>query len=108
MSTIIGSFYLMRNETGDLTGEYTNNVLCTVSTEHAALKEAGPDLYEGKYLSSWLEAGEPHTGELVIGRIANENSRYHVIWNDNDTGVVYEAEAFLADGVLVGHYVSLS
>lgn len=111
MSEIIGSFYLKRNEMGNLTGEFTNNVRFTVMPEQADLKEAGAVAYEGRYLSTWLEAGIPRSAELVIDRLANAeytDVKYRLVWKDLRLGPIYEAEALLAEGVLVGHYISLS
>lgn len=108
MSKIIGSFYLIQNETGNLMGEFTNNASRTVSVESACLKEAGVMAYEGRYLSSWLEEGIPHTAELVIDMANSESdARYQLVWNDLYAGPLYKAEAILAEGFLVGHFEKL-
>ncbi|MGV3460313.1 MAG: hypothetical protein ACO1N9_07660 [Flavobacterium sp.] len=109
MSKIVGSFYLIQNETGNLMGEFTNNVRCTVSVESACLKTAGANAFEGCYQSMWLEDGLPCFAELVIDVLATDKEfNYHLVWNDADHNPLYEAEGFLAEGMLVGHYVSLS
>ena len=111
MAKIVGSFYLRKTESGNLLGEFTNNVRFTVSTENANLQEAGDIPYEGRYLSTWLEGDEPHTAELIIDHLKDVNScgkQYKLVWNDLQKGPIYEAQALLAEDVLVGHYVSLS
>ncbi len=111
MCKIVGSFYLKKTDNGNLLGEFTNNALFTVTAENASLTEAGMQLYEGRYLSTWYEEGELCTAELVIDHLANaeyEGLKYHLVWNDLNKGSIYEAEALLAEGMLVGHYLSLS
>ncbi|OYQ32136.1 hypothetical protein CHU92_14790 [Flavobacterium cyanobacteriorum] len=110
MSKIVGSFYLRKTEDGNLKGEFTNNTLFTLSGEYAVPKDTGADPFVGRYLSSWSEKGEPHSAELVIEPIASNEScsdRYKLVWIDNAAGITYEAEAFVAEGMLIGHYVSL-
>lgn len=111
MAKIVGSFYLRKTDSGNLLGEFTNNVRFTVSTENADLKEAGDVPYVGRYLSTWLEGGIPHTAELVIDHLENAETcgkHYKLVWTGEDNKPIYEAEALLAEDVLVGHYISLS
>jgi hypothetical protein len=111
MAKIVGSFYLRKTDSGNLLGEFTNNARFTVSTENADLKEAGDVPYVGRYLSTWLEGDVPHTAELVIDHLDNAEAcgkHYKLVWNDLHKGPIYEAEALLAEDVLVGHYISLS
>lgn len=107
MCRIIGSFYLKKTEGGNLTGEFTNNVLFTVTSEYAVLEEAGDGLYVGRYNSTWTENGKTCRAQLIIERMPN-TEKYKVLWIDAETGPVYTAEAFLAEGMLVGHFVSVS
>lgn len=109
MSKIIGSFYLKKSGNGNLTGEFTNNTLFTVSTESADLKEPGAEPFIGRYLSTWYENDVPFSAELVITPFAgkNTNTKYKLVWTDAEKGPIYEAEAFVAEGMLIGHFVSL-
>lgn len=111
MAKIIGSFYLKQTSNGNLTGEYTNNTLFTVSTESAVLKEAGTEPFSGRYFSTWYERDVAYSAELIIKPLENvshTNAKYMLVWIDKVTGPVYEAEAFVAEGMLIGHYISLS
>lgn len=111
MSKIVGSFYLRKADGGNLLGEFTNNARFTISAEEACLKEAGNGPFTGRYLSTWLESGVPKTAELTIDHLENAGEcgkQYKLVWKDLQEGHVYEAEAFLADDVLVGHYIYLS
>lgn len=111
MNKIVGSFYLRPADGGNLLGEFTNNVRFTITAEKASLKEAGDRPFTGRYLSTWLEGDGIHTAELVIDHLKDaeyKDVKYHLVWNDLEKGPIYEAEALLAEGVLVGHYISLS
>lgn len=110
MSKIVGSFYLIQNETGNLMGEFTNNIRFSVTVESACLKEAGANAFEGRYQSMWMENGLPCMAELVIGISESPETdfKYTLVWQDADQKPMYSAEAFLAEGMLIGHYVSLS
>ncbi|MCR5863438.1 hypothetical protein LRS05_15520 [Flavobacterium sp. J372] len=109
MSNIIGSFYLIQNETGNLMGEFTNNIRFSVTVESACRKEAGAKAYEGRYSSMWIEGGLPCLAELIIGiKNTGKAFNYSLVWNDYNKKPLYRAEAFLAEGMLVGHYISLS
>lgn len=90
-------------------GEFTNNLLFSVTVESACLKEAGASAYEGRYESMWMEGGLPCLAELVIQMAqSGKEFKYQLVWNDADHQPMYKAEAFLAEGMLVGHYLSLS
>jgi hypothetical protein len=109
MSKIVGSFYLIQNETGNLMGEFTNNVRFSVTVESACIREAGTAAYEGRYHSMWIEGGVPCLAELTINLYNSDKEfRYRLVWNDHEKKPLYRAEAFLAEGMLVGHYISLS
>lgn len=111
MSKIVGSFYLRKADGGNLLGEFTNNACFTISAEKASLKEAGDLPFTGRYLSTWLEGDTIQKAELVIDHLEDaeyEDVKYRLVWNDLKKGPIYEAEALLAEGILVGHYISLS
>ncbi|KGO92130.1 hypothetical protein [Flavobacterium subsaxonicum] len=110
MGTIIGSFYLKPTDNGNLTGEFTNNRLFTVATENATLVEKGTEPFIGKYSSTWDGVDGPATGNLTIAFIEStvpSNVKYKLVWTDWDGTVLFTGEALLAEGLLIGHYVSV-
>lgn len=109
MSRIEGSFYLKRVDGGNLLGEYTNNIHFTRSQETAQVKKTGLMPFEGTYASQWFELDGPCTGELVIKYVQqckDGNNQYTLTWYKENGEIAYTAEAFLADGMLMGHYVN--
>jgi hypothetical protein len=110
MSRIIGSFYLKKTESGNLQGEFTNNMLFTVNTESADLREEGEAPFLGKYFSTWYEGDVPCSAELVVTYLPNaenKNVKYRLLWTNLNGVPIYEGEAILAEGMLIGHFISL-
>jgi hypothetical protein len=107
MAAIIGSFYLRQLENGNLQGEFTNNRLFTVSVENDIIKEKGDAPFIGRYISEWTENGDFFSAELKIDKSRNAEEKYKLVWRDFNGNAIYEAEAFIAEGLLIGHYVSL-
>lgn len=110
MSEIIGSFYLKKTSNGNLKGEFTNNRHYTVFTERAELREKGIFPFIGKYFSTWDEIDGPDSSYLTIGFLSNakhSNAKYELIWHDENNKVRFRGEALLAEGMLIGHYVSV-
>ncbi|KAF2514506.1 hypothetical protein E0W68_13615 [Flavobacterium salilacus subsp. salilacus] len=108
MPDIIGSFYLKKVASDKLLGEFTNNILFTVSSESCELIEAGDAPFLGKYSSQWYIADKRYSAILVVSFIEhaeNRNTKYRLSWF-MDEKLVYEGEAMLVDDMLIGHYVS--
>ncbi|MBE98888.1 MULTISPECIES: hypothetical protein [Flavobacterium] len=111
MSRIIGSFYMKKTEDGNLQGEYTNNEQFTVSTENSVLLVAGPEPYLGEYATTWREPDKVMHARLIVSAISakdtNTYAKYKLVWSDLNNVPIYEGEAILAEGLLIGHFVSL-
>ena len=111
MSKIIGSFYLKRTPRGNLEGEYTNNEQFTVSTETSVLVKAGKEPYLGEYETTWREPHKVMHARLKVSAISakqtNTYAKYKLTWYSTEGEPIYEGEAILAEGMLIGHFVSL-
>jgi hypothetical protein len=110
MARIIGSFYLKLTDSGNLVGEFTNSRLFTVATESATLIEQGAEPFIGTYFSKWDGVYGPASGVLTISYINStkpSNVKYDLVWRDEKGEVLFTGEALLAEGMLIGHYVSV-
>jgi len=110
MATIIGSFYLRLTDSGNLVGEFTNSRLFTIATESATLIEKGSEPFIGTYFSKWDGLYGLTSGVLTISYIQStvpSNVKYNLVWRDEKGEVLFTGEALLAEGMLIGHYVSV-
>ena len=110
MATIIGSFYLRLTDSGNLVGEFTNSRLFTIATESANRIEKGNEPFIGTYFSKWDGLYGLASGMLTISYIQStvpSNVKYNLVWRDEKGEVLFTGEALLAEGMLIGHYVSV-
>ncbi|TRW22428.1 hypothetical protein FMM05_18160 [Flavobacterium zepuense] len=111
MAKIIGSFYLKLTDDGNLAGEFTNSRLFTVAKESAILIEKGNAPFIGRYFSTWDGVYGPASGILTVSFIEStvpSNVKYDLVWTAEDGDILFTGEALLAEGMLIGHYVSVN
>ena len=104
MSKLInGRFSFKKTHTGNLLGEFSNNLNEGVFTESADLCET-IDGFEGTYKTTWQESGSAMICDLSIKKkYTKSNNIYTLIWSDS-SGIKFTGEAMIFDNILIGDY----
>jgi hypothetical protein len=102
---INGRFYFMQTESGNLIGEYSNQLSLRNTPESAELVESNGQ-FIGNYNSTWFERNERNPVSMQINidfKPGSEGRIFILNWRENDI-VHFRGEGFLANGILVGNY----
>ena len=111
-----GRFYFKLTDSGNLLGEYSNQLMVRNAPECACRVEGEAGTFYGAYISTWWEPslGKPIAARLEIGAkaaIANQPppaGLFDLKWLDYANGTqgspLFEGEAMLSDGMLIGNY----
>jgi len=102
MDKIIGEFYFKRTDSGNIVGEFSNNLVEINSTESADALDNLSD-FTGEYNSTWQEDGIPNFAILTI-EFKNELRKIYSLKWAMEEKIIYWGEALLTDGILVGNY----
>jgi len=107
MSRINGRFYFKLQTSGNLTGEFSNYLSESPSTESADRCCSQEEGYAGVYLSTWQEYEIACFANLIIEYKPNTNNTiYSLIWvSENED--IYRGEGMLCDNILIGDYHSV-
>lgn len=103
MANLIGRFYFKLTESGNLVGEFSNQMSITNSTESAdrVSEDVG---FEGEYVTTWRQEREPFIARLVIrGKSGNHRNIFALQWF-RDKEIIYWGEGFVEGGILIGDY----
>ena len=116
-----GTFYFKLTTAGHLLGEYSNPGTPRARPECAFRGDNIPNsdrtTFAGIYLSTWHEPGEVPEAVAATLRIdpksapADPPTQFTLSWTRGAGGrgsLMYQGEAMLNDGILIGHYHSAS
>lgn len=98
---LIGRFYFKRTTSGNLIGEFSNNLTFSNYTESADLIETKGE-FIGKYHSSWQVDGNSFSAQLDIRMKPMSTNILLLEWVG--AGFQYWGEGFISDGILIGDY----
>ena len=102
---MIGNFILQKTHSGNLTGEFTNQLMNFISTESADLIEGQPKSFEGTYISTWRENNEAFLLTLTISVLPNTaESKFHLEWFTLENLLIYVGQGFISNNALIGFY----
>ncbi len=108
MNELIGSFCYELMQSGNVVGEFTNNLNPRIFSESADRRAGIVNEFEGNYISTWREVNEEDimAVTLVIRPMDDANgNKFHLTWNRRNNGeLMFTGEGFLHRGMLVGHY----
>jgi hypothetical protein len=116
MPNVIGNFYFKLTTAGHLLGEYSNSGTPWARPECAFRGDDVPyaerQSFVGTYTSTWHEpTGSTVTVTLTIVpryRPAEQATLFELTWTRRPGGsVMYQGQAMLNDGQLVGNYQSV-
>jgi hypothetical protein len=99
---LLGRFYFNCTSSGNLIGEFSNNISPDVFTESANLikKDKGP--FIGTYISIWQEDKVPRVANLTIGYKFSKNNKIYLLeWTGKEN---YSGEGMLMGDILIGNY----
>ncbi|RKT01511.1 hypothetical protein [Chryseobacterium defluvii] len=100
--SVRGSFHFRLTNTGNLIGEYMNNV------EHAILSESANRINEGtgfvgEYITSWVEDNQAMINNLKIEETSA--NVFKLVWSDLEGNPIFEGKAtLLEENTIYGHY----
>lgn len=119
MPRINGTFYFKLTTAGQLLGEYSNadtpraRPECAFRDEES--KGAARTTFAGTYTSVWYEptnGGVAVTTKLTIepkSEPADPMTQFTLTWTEVASGTdMFQGEAMLNDGLLIGHYHSVA
>lgn len=112
---LTGTFYFKITPSGNLIGEYSHrNSPSRRSYAEAATRISHDSGWVGKYKTTWCEGEGPdfHTesATLIISEPEGAVELFTVRWHKSaqpDAEVMFNGEAMLCDGMLVGDYNDL-
>jgi len=102
---IIGRFYFIQTENGNLLGEYSNQLSVRNTPESAEMVDRN-GLFFGNYNSTWFEQNDnsPILMRLRISPKDDSAERiYRLEWTENAVPQ-FRGEGFIVNGILVGNY----
>lgn len=100
---IIGRFYFRLTSSGNLVGEFSNNLSVRNSTESADRTQGNITSFLGKYQSTWHEGGQSELLTLSIITKPNAQNIFSLTWSDAN-GPNFWGEGLIAEGLLIGDY----
>ncbi len=110
MDEVIGSFYFRKTSSGNITGEFTNNLNNRIFTESADLNLVTQEIssFAGNYIATWQENEESHLSTLNISFLEGSNNlKYRLIWrSETSENILFHGEGFLVGDILIGHYTN--
>ena len=108
-----GRFYFKLTTSGNLLGEYSNQLMARNEPECSSRVHGELSSFCGEFISTWQEDEGPASARLVIGtKAANPNKCgiYSLKWfehpKEGADQLSFEGEAMLSDGMLIGNYWS--
>ena len=99
---MIGNFNYIKNKSGNIIGEFTNNLTSKIYSECSNLIEGNLLEFTGIYRSIWEENNTPYISKLVIEK--NKDFKSNLIWYDNDNNIIFKGEGFIFKNTLTGYY----
>lgn len=99
---MIGRFYFRLTTSGNLLGEFSNNLSNGNSTESADRVSGNLNDFQGTYLSSWQENGTVLFADLTIS-IKHAPNIFSLVWARNNKDIFW-GEGFIIGDLLVGDY----
>lgn len=100
---IIGRFYFRLTTSGNLIGEFSNNLSLKNSTESADRIKGSATSFLGEYQSTWHEGGQSELLTLSIQTKPSAQNIFSLTWYDAN-GVNFWGEGFIVDRLLIGDY----
>lgn len=100
--SVHGSFHFRLTNTGNLIGEYLNNIDQAILSESAnrMSDDAG---FAGEYITSWIENKQAMINYLKIEETSQ--NVFKLVWTDLDHNQVFEGKAtLLEENTIYGHY----
>ncbi len=99
---IIGRFYFRLTKSGNLLGEFSNNVTNQNFTEGADRIKGDLTSFLGSFVSTWHEGGDSFLVTLTIDTKINSTNLFSVTWVSKKSN--FWGEAFIVDDLLIGDY----
>lgn len=104
---MIGNFNLEKTRSGNIIGEFTNNLTNQIFTESADLIDGNLLEFNGTYLDTWQEKNIPYLSKLVIVTIENtSNLKYSLKWFNDKNELIFLGQGFIYNDLLTGYYES--
>ena len=100
MSKIIGRFYFQIDDSGNLSGTFSNN-LHTTNYSEQALRISGIG-FIGQFKSTWSDNLGNGEADLKISLKQNSQNIYTLLWSNESTQ--FFGEGILVDNTLIGDY----
>lgn len=107
---LTGRFLLRLTNSGNLIGEFSNNTSNGPQTESAdriapPSSDAGKATFVGEYRSTWREETTAMFALLAISAKPHTDNIFKVLWSEDETRTpLFEGEAMLCEGMLIGNY----
>lgn len=102
---MIGNFVLTLTTSGNLIGEFTNELTTKVFTESADRTNGKIQKYFGEFLSTWQEDEIAIITRLIISPIHGSNElKYELKWSNLNGNLIFEGEGFIFNNYLTGFY----
>ena len=100
---IVGRFYFKQTISGNLIGEFSNNLSSRNLTECANIENKIDEPFCGEFKTAWFE-NEVNSLNLKIEiKDISINNIYKLTWS-NKTRIVFWGEGFLVENMLIGDY----
>lgn len=103
---VIGSFHFRLTNSGNLIGEYINNhsnIILTESANRVNPTDNKP-VFEGNYVTSWLEGNRPQSNRISINRIQDTNM-FSIIWATIRGEITFQGKGtFMDENIIYGYY----
>jgi hypothetical protein len=100
---IIGRFYFKQTKSGNLIGEFSNNMSPINLTECSNINSKFNEDFCGDFKTIWFENKENLLNLKIERRDINDNNIYKLTWSNNG-GVIFWGEGFIVDDILIGDY----